>query len=206
MRRSGASRSVLAGSPPPTLGHHLRLPPVEVTGYSHTWRGVRWRFGLFGQHLLGRWDALTIQISLHVTLSCREPIFSDLPEGFSRVFLYLESSWGVTVGIKPRRKTRKRRSSHGYNCDLTVAGYQPLLVGTTLLPVNGTGNLWPIIALTSCLAGGLVGAERFTNIRIIGLPERQPVENNELVSMGSGMDREDLLIYSTIFHRSLESS
>ena len=50
------------------------------------------------------------------------------------------------------------------------------------------------------------GCGRFTNIRIIGFPERQPVENNELVSMGSGMDRGDLLIYSTICHRTQESN
>ena len=36
---------------------------------------------------------------------------------------------------------------------------QPPLVGTTMLPMNGTRKLWPIVALTSCLAGGLAGAD-----------------------------------------------
>jgi len=50
-----------------------------------------------------------------------------------------------------------------------------------------------------------VGAA-FHQYPIISVPERQPIENNELVSIGSGMNRGDLLIYSTIFHGGLRST
>ena len=79
--------------PPPVITHCLQLPPVEVAGYSHIWRGVRWWFGL-GRHLPGQWDASTIRISSDVTISHREPISdsSNFPEGLA-LLLTVHGAW-----------------------------------------------------------------------------------------------------------------
>jgi hypothetical protein len=40
--------------------------------------------GLLGRLLPGQWDASMTRISLHVTISYREPIFRNFPDGFAR--------------------------------------------------------------------------------------------------------------------------